>query len=282
MAVQALVNGKGAGILNGHCPLPAVFMDEKPGIVRFTPRSTSKSAMLMAVAAAVGVQAALCAVLVAIHFQELWFPAERNGGVEMEFVAPSEDVVEELEEVRPVPVEPVAAPSTVSSLPEISADEDLLAMRLPENEDCSEMKDFLPEETPAELLPEELSSMRISMKEAKPGHPVKIPAVSLPGRPAPEQNVTPDKKVRYKHAPSLPNSVNSSKVGKVNAVVKVVVGVNPRGEPSSVNLLQSTGSAELDRLFMRWVKENWTFYPAEKDGAPIASKVVVPVRLNID
>lgn len=33
---------------------------------------------------------------------------------------------------------------------------------------------------------------------------------------------------------------------------------------------------------MRWVKENWTFYPAEKDGAPIASKVVVPVRLNID
>ena len=63
---------------------------------------------------------------------------------------------------------------------------------------------------------------------------------------------------------------------------KVVVGVNPRGEPSSVNLLQSTGNAELDRLFMRWVKENWTFYPAEKDGAPIASKVVVPVRLNID
>ena len=54
------------------------------------------------------------------------------------------------------------------------------------------------------------------------------------------------------------------------------------GEPSSVNLLQSTGNAELDRLLLRWVRENWTFYPAEKDGVPIASKVVVPVRLNID
>ena len=88
--------------------------------------------------------------------------------------------------------------------------------------------------------------------------------------------------MRDQHAPYLPNSVNSSKVGKVNAVVKVVVGVNSHGEPSSVNLLQSTGNAELDRLFMRWVRENWTFYPAEKDGVPIASKVVVPVRLNID
>lgn len=36
------------------------------------------------------------------------------------------------------------------------------------------------------------------------------------------------------------------------------------GNPFTVNLLQSTGNAELDRLFMRWVRENWTFYPAEK------------------
>ncbi len=68
MAVQALVKGKGAGILNGHCPSPCpFFMDEKPGIVRFTPRSTSKSAMLIAVAVAVGVQVALCAVLVELQ-----------------------------------------------------------------------------------------------------------------------------------------------------------------------------------------------------------------------
>ncbi len=283
MAVRALVNGKGAGIINEHSLLSLpVFMDEKPGIVRFTPRSTSKSAMLMAVGVAVGVQVALCAVLVAIHFQELWLPSIQSGEVEMEFVAPSEEILQELEEVRPVPVDPAVAPPTISPVPEITADEDLLAMRLPENEDCSEMKDFLHEENQTEFLPEELSSMQISMKEVKPRRPVKTPAVSLPGPPAPDENVTPDKKVRYKRAPSLPNSVNSSKVGKVNAVVKVVVGVTPRGEPSSVNLIQSTGNAELDRLFMRWVKENWTFYPAEKDGVPIASKVVVPVRLNID
>ena len=204
-------------------------MDEKPGIVKFTPHSTSRSAMLIAVAVTVGVQVALCAVLVAIHLQDMWFPSVQGGDVEMTFVSPSEEV----------------------SL---------------ETEPC----------------PEELAVMRISMNEVKRRQPVKRPAVSLPGRPEPDQNISPDKKVRYKHAPSLPNSVNSSKVGKVNAVVKVVVGVNSHGEPSSVNLLQSTGNAELDRLFMRWVRENWTFYPAEKDGVPIASKVVVPVRLNID
>ena len=119
-------------------------------------------------------------------------------------------------------------------------------------------------------------------RKVKPRPAVKKPVVPVAGHAVPDENVTPDKKVRYKHAPSLPGSVNSSRVGKVNAVVKVVVGVNARGEPTSVNLLQSTGKAELDRLFMRWVKENWTFYPAEKDGVPIASKVVVPVRLNID
>lgn len=257
-------------------------MDEKPGIVRLRPRSSSKSAMLIALGVAAGVQVALCAVLVAIHFQELWLPSVQNGEVEMEFVAPAEEVLKELEEVQPVPVDPAVAPPTVNSVPEIAADEDLLAVTLPEHEDCSEIEDFLPEESQTELLPEELASMRISMKEVKPRKPSKMPAASLPGMAVQDENMTPDKKVRYKHAPSLPSSVNSSKVGKVNAVVKVVVGVNTHGVPSSVNLLQSTGNAELDRLFMRWVKENWIFYPAEKDGAPIASKVVVPVRLNID
>lgn len=257
-------------------------MDEKPGIVRFRPRSPSKSAMLIALGVAVGVQVALCAVLVAIHFQELWLPSVQNGEMEMEFVAPSEENVQKLEEVTPVSVNPAVAPPTVSSVPEIAADEDLLALKLPDHEDSPEVEDFLPDECFTEPLPEELASMQISMKEPKPVKPVKMPAASLPGMAVQDENMTPDKKVRYKHAPSLPNSVNSSRVGKVNAVVKVVVGVNTRGEPSSVNLLQSTGNAELDRLFMRWVKENWIFYPAEKDGAPIASKVVVPVRLNID
>ena len=210
-------------------------MDEKPGIVKFTPHSTSRSAMLIAVAVTVGVQVALCAVLVAIHLQDMWFPSVQGGEVEMTFVSPSEEVSQEMEEVQPTSVVPVAAPSTVSPVPEIASDEDLLAMKLPENEDCSEMKDFLLDEAPSELLPEELAAMRISMNEVKRRQPVKRPAVSLPGRPEPDQNISPDKKVRYKHAPSLPNSVNSSKVGKVNAVVKVVVGVNSHGEPSSVN-----------------------------------------------
>ena len=107
-------------------------MDEKPGIVKFTPHSTSRSAMLIAVAVTVGVQVALCAVLVAIHLQDMWFPSVQGGEVEMTFVSPSEEVSQEMEEVQPTSVVPVAAPSTVSPVPEIASDEDLLAMKLPD------------------------------------------------------------------------------------------------------------------------------------------------------
>ena len=257
-------------------------MEEKPRIGRLKPRSSSKSAILIALGVAVGVQVALCAVLVAIHYQEWWLPSIQKGEIVMEFVAPSDEVLEEVNEVSPVPVDPAVAPPTVSSVPAIATDEDLLAVELPDHEHSPDVEDIRPDVPESEFLPEELVAMQINMREVKPRPAVKKPVVPVAGHAVPDENVTPDKKVRYKHAPSLPGSVNSSRVGKVNAVVKVVVGVNARGEPTSVNLLQSTGKAELDRLFMRWVKENWTFYPAEKDGVPIASKVVVPVRLNID
>ncbi len=284
MDMLVLVKEHGADILSGAPrSVVACFMDEKPGIVRFSPRPSAKSPMMIAVAVALAVQVALCSVLVAIHFQELWTPQIQNGVMDMEMVQPA--VLDAPPEEKPsesVPVNPVVPPPTVSHVPKIASDEDLLAVKLPENEDCSEFQELIPDDPVADFLPEELSMMRISMKEEKRKQSSKPPAVSLPGRPDVEQNMTPDKKVRYKHAPSLPNSVNSSKVGKINAVVKVVVGVTANGEPSSVNILQSTGNAELDRLFMRWLKENWSFYPAEKDGVPIASKVVIPVRLNID
>lgn len=282
MAGTALVKGRVSVILNARFPRCPVFMDEKPRIVRFRPRSASKSAMMIALGAALGVQVALCAVLIAIHYQELWLPSIQNGEVEMELVPPSEELLEELAEVRSVPVDPAVAPPTVSSIPSIAADEDLLALELPEPERFPDREAVFQEQHETELLPEEISIMRISMKEVKPRKARKRPSTAFPGQSVPDENVTPDKKVRYKYAPSLPGSVNSSRVGKVNAVVKVTVGVNVRGKPSSVSLLQSTGNAELDRLFIRWVKENWTFHPAEKDGVPIASKVVVPVRLNID
>lgn len=253
-------------------------MDEKPRMMRSRPHSMSKPALLIGLGVAIGVQVALCAVLVAIHYHDLWFPVSSNGEVEMEFVAPSEELLEELSEEKPDPMVPAVAPPTVNSVPSLIPDEELPVMELPES--FPEVEDFIQESHETEFLPEELALLRLSMKEATPRKPRRKP--SVPGQGDREENVTPDKKVRYKHAPSLPSSVNSSKVGKVNAVVKVVVGVNAQGEPSSVNLLHSSGNAELDRLFLRWVKENWSFYPAEKNGVPIASKVVVPVRLSID
>ena len=91
--------------MNRCIPIPCpFFMDEKPGLVKLTPHSTSRSAMLIAVAVTVGVQVALCAVLVAIHLQDKWFPSVQGGEVEMTFVSPSEEVSQEMEEVQPTSV----------------------------------------------------------------------------------------------------------------------------------------------------------------------------------
>ena len=103
-------------------------MDEKLGIVKFTPHSTSRSAMLIAVAVTVGVQVALCAVLVAIHLQDMWFPSVQGGDVEMTFVSPSEEVSLETEEVQTVSVVPVA---TSVSAPETSIEYNFTLIPIP-------------------------------------------------------------------------------------------------------------------------------------------------------
>lgn len=281
---RGLVKEPLSAILNAPLPGCPFVMDEKHRIVRIKPRATSKSAMFIAVVVALGLQVALCAVLIAIHYQEVWLPQVQNGVFEMELVAPTEELQKLPPEEQTPPAVPLPPLPVMTVMPAIAAQEDLLAMQLPGQEMTVDLEEFVPDHPESDLFPEELANMQIAMKQVKKEtrSVQRRPAASLPGQNVQTENETPDKKVRYKYAPSLPNSVNSSKVGKINAVVKVVVGVTMQGEPSSVNVIQSTGNAELDRLFMRWVKENWTFYPAEKDGVPMASKVVVPVRLNID
>ncbi len=254
-------------------------MEKEPPKVKKVPSASQKPAAFVALAVALAVNAVLFAVLLAIKYPEIFYmPA---GELSIEFVPqqeqeanPEEAPAEEQEAEQKV--ELVKIPVEFET--PITSNEDPLAVTMPEwNPELYEM----PEEE-FELLPEEIEDVRFIVIEEK-RKPVRKKPVSPPTGPAnKDENIVPDKKVRYKHAPSLPASVNSSKVGRVKALVKVAVNVTVEGTPASVSIVQSTGNAELDRLFVRWVKENWTFYPAEKDGKPIASKVVVPVRLNID
>ncbi len=254
-------------------------MEEKPAKVRRVPVASKKSAALVALATAFGVNVALCAVLVAITCPQV-FDGFLPGEVTVYFV-PQPEATENDEPEQEPEVKVKARKMPTAYEPPITTNADPLAMQVPEPD--IELADLPDEEI--ELMPEELEEVRLTINEQtpKPKRERKKEAPTTASAPvAKDENVAPDKKVRYKHVPSLPESVNSSKVGRVKALVKVAISVSAEGAPTTVSIVQSSGNAELDRLFMRWVKENWSFYPAEKDGKPIAGKVVVPVRLNID
>lgn len=59
------------------------------------------------------------------------------------------------------------------------------------------------------------------------------------------------------------------------------VEVDAEGNPTSVEVEQSSRSRDLDRAARDAVR-SWTFSPAMEDGQPVASTVTVPVDFRID
>lgn len=252
-------------------------MNKVPIIRPKLKRSSKKPAFLWAVGIALFIPAALGCVLAAISIWEFNFPLPQT--LLVSFVS-NESNNPQVEEMKSEATPSKVDPTEIVPPMEFITTQNPLVMELPPPVDLNtadfaalnqerlpndaELGDFVIEKT---IQHSNEKQVRLS----KPSTKVSAPA-----------EITPDKPVRYRYTPSLPKSVNVNRVGKVNDVVKVVVSVSTEGKPSDVQLIKSCGNAEADRLFMTWVKENWTFYPAEKDGHAIPSKVVVPVRLNID
>jgi TonB family protein len=68
--------------------------------------------------------------------------------------------------------------------------------------------------------------------------------------------------------------VDSALVGET---VEVEFTVSTAGKPSNVSVLSSKDAALSDAVVTA-VKQ-WQFKPAQKDGAPVATKVILPVRV---
>jgi TonB family protein len=61
--------------------------------------------------------------------------------------------------------------------------------------------------------------------------------------------------------------------------VLLQVQVDARGLPADVEVLRSSGSRELDRAAVTATRR-WRFRPAQRDGAPVAGTVNVPIRFE--
>jgi len=77
----------------------------------------------------------------------------------------------------------------------------------------------------------------------------------------------------------VPISVVSPQVDFATAgeSVEVEFTVNTTGKPSNISVLSSKDFALSDAVVAA-VKQ-WQFKPAQKDGAPVATKVILPVRV---
>lgn len=238
-------------------------------------RGVDKSALISGIGGSLGLLTLVFLIFSVIHYEDVWALLGARSEIEMSFISESEVVKEAPQEEVTTPSRPHVLPQLV--LAEHSYHEPQAVLpQLPEMQFVSELEEWCPELSEDEM-------MAVEFIEKKPkAVPVKSQKLAQIAGNATAENVVPDKKVRYKHAPSLPSSINSSRIGKVNALIRVVVSVDKEGLPTHVQILQATGNVELDQLFVHWVREKWSFYPAEKDGVSIASKVVVPVRLKID
>ena len=87
-------------------------------------------------------------------------------------------------------------------------------------------------------------------------------------------------RVGYGTNPLPPYPLVARRLGK-EGVVLLAVLVAPDGRAADVRVLRSSGFAPLDDSAVTTVRERWRFIPARRDGAPIESRVTVPIRFRL-
>ena len=104
-----------------------------------------------------------------------------------------------------------------------------------------------------------------------PPPPVVAPKVVAPPPPPP----TPPKAIAKTHT-IPPYPALSQRLGEQGTTrLKLTVGVD--GKPTDVTVAKSSGSTRLDAAAVQYVKDNWTWEPATRDGKPLADSIEVDV-----
>lgn len=80
----------------------------------------------------------------------------------------------------------------------------------------------------------------------------------------------------HRPAPHYPAQALRAGIG---GLVQVRIYVGPDGIPTSVAVVRSSGSRELDRAAQRAAR-NWRFQPAQVNGEPSTGDVVVPIQFT--
>ena len=156
-----------------------------------------------------------------------------------------------------------------------------------ETQDAGQVKIFEPLPTPQSPSPDEspqagslLPPPRV--QAPRPQQPaIEPPTTNQPAPPSvqPAQQrttaSTPPVPIRQP-TPRYPRNALRDGIG---GVVQLQVDVGPDGVPTSVSLIRSSGSRELDRAASDAVRR-WRFEPATENGQPTVGRVTVPIQFT--
>lgn len=88
------------------------------------------------------------------------------------------------------------------------------------------------------------------------------------------------KDVDYRKNPP-PRYPTRARVRHQEGIVRLLVRIGPKGRPDDISLEKSSGYALLDGAARDAVRR-WRFEPAKKNGEPVESMTIVPVRFSLD
>ncbi|WP_372014127.1 energy transducer TonB [Pseudoxanthomonas sp. 10H] len=161
----------------------------------------------------------------------------------------------------PVPMQPVAAPAAFEPLPRPMPAGDAATPLPPPSDEAPR----LVEAAPPAPAPAEPAPLPPSLEENAPA----VAAPAQPPVPLPDQSPSP----RY--------PVGALRRGDTGTVV-VQVAVDAEGRPVSVEVVERSGSRELDRAAVEAVSR-WHFAPArDAAGAAVAGSLSVPIDFKLE
>ncbi len=109
--------------------------------------------------------------------------------------------------------------------------------------------------------------------------PAPAPAPVAPPPPAPAA-ATADSAPRLLSSPA-PRYPRDAQRRGLSGTVLLRVHVGTDGAPIGIDLVQGSGSRELDRAAVEGVRR-WRFAPAMRNGQPVEAAVQVPITFNLD
>ena len=88
-------------------------------------------------------------------------------------------------------------------------------------------------------------------------------------------------RLAYAYAPAPPYPADALREGRSGTVIlEVLVGLD--GRPVSVEIAQSSGQRDLDRIAVRHVLAKWRFEPAMRNGQAVQAIGRVPIAFSLD